>query len=283
MAGRDYKVGLDYFELDCHFDDDVKLVQAEYGLKAFAVIVKLWQKIYGERGYYCEWNEDVLLLFMSENGMTCDNKNLISGIISACIRRNLFSGALFKKYGILTSSGVQKRYLKAVSRRERVELIKEYLLISVGRDNKNVVIKSISDGRNAENDTGNKQSREEKSREENNTMCTVKEARALFEKLWKLYPCKKGKGSVSDTQKLKLLKIGFEEMHRAVDRYVSYVEGIDYLHYKNGSTFFNSGYIDYLDANYVPDKKPVKQAGQFGRYMQQDYDFDQLEKEILSN
>ena len=181
MAGRDYKVGLDYFELDCHFDDDVKLVQAEYGLKAFAVIVKLWQKIYGERGYYCEWNEDVLLLFMSENGMTCDNKNLISGIISACIRRNLFSGALFKKYGILTSSGVQKRYLKAVSRRERVELIKEYLLISVGRDNKNVVIKSISDGRNAENDTGNKQSREEKSREENNTMCTVKEARALFE------------------------------------------------------------------------------------------------------
>ncbi|MDE7047029.1 MAG: DUF4373 domain-containing protein [Lachnospiraceae bacterium] len=283
MAGRDYKVGLDYFELDCHFDDDVKLVQAEYGLKAFAVIVKLWQKIYGERGYYCEWNEDVLLLFMSENGMTCDNKNLISGIISACIRRNLFSGALFKKYGILTSSGVQKRYLKAVSRRERVELIKEYLLISVGRDNKNVVIKSISDGRNAENDTGNKQSREEKSREENNTMCTVKEARALFEELWKLYPCKKGKGSVSDTQKLKLLKIGFEEMHRAVDRYVSYVEGIDYLHYKNGSTFFNSGYIDYLDANYVPDKKTVKQAGQFGRYMQQDYDFDQLEKEILSN
>ena len=283
MAGRDYKVGLDYFELDCHFDDDVKLVQAEYGLKAFAVIVKLWQKIYGERGYYCEWNEDVLLLFMSENGMTCDNKNLISGIISACIRRNLFSGALFKKYGILTSSGVQKRYLKAVSRRERVELIKEYLLISVGRDNKNVVIKSISDGRNAENDTGNKQSREEKSREENNTMCTVKEARALFEELWKLYPCKKGKGSVSDTQKLKLLKIGFEEMHRAVDRYVSYVEGIDYLHYKNGSTFFNSGYIDYLDANYVPDKKPAKQAGQFGQFMQQDYDFDQLEREILSN
>ncbi|WP_286080658.1 DUF4373 domain-containing protein [Parablautia intestinalis] len=283
MAGRDYKVGLDYFELDCHFDDDVKLVQAEYGLKAFAVIVKLWQKIYGERGYYCEWNEDVLLLFMSENGMTCDNKNLISGIISACIRRNLFSGALFKKYGILTSSGVQKRYLKAVSRRERVELIKEYLLISVGRDNKNVVIKSISDGRNAENDTGNKQSREEKSREENNTMCTVREARALFEKLWKLYPCKKGKGSVSDTQKLKLLKIGFEEMQRAVDRYVSYVEGIDYLHYKNGSTFFNSGYIDYLDANYVPDKKPAKQAGQFGQFMQQDYDFDQLEREILSN
>ena len=193
--GRDYKVGLDYFELYCHLDDEVKLVQAEYGLKAFAVIVKLWQKIYGERGYYCEWNNDVLLLFMSENGMTGDSKNLVNDIVSACIRRNIFSENLFKKFGILTSSGVQKRYLKATSKRERVELIKEYLLISVGENNKNVVIKSISGGRNTENDDGNTQSKEEKSREDNNTMCMEK-AHALFEELWKLYPCKKGKGSV---------------------------------------------------------------------------------------
>lgn len=284
MAGRDYKVGLDYFELDCHLDDDVKLVQAEYGLKAFAVIVKLWQKIYGERGYYCEWNEDVLLLFMSENGMTCDNKNLINGIISACIRRNLFSGALFKKFGILTSAGVQKRYLKAVSKRERVELIKEYLLINIGKNNKNVVIKSISDGINAKKDTANPQSKVEESKEENkDNMCTLGKARALFEQLWKLYPVKKGKGSVSDTQKLKLYKIGYDEMQRAIDRYISYVKSINYLHYKNGSTFFNSGYIDYLDANYVPDKTPAKQPGQFNQFMHQDYDFEQLEREILSN
>ncbi len=284
MAGRDYKVGLDYFELDCHFDDDVKLVQAEYGLKAFAVVVKLWQKIYGERGYYCEWNDDVMLLFMSENGMDRGNKNLINDTISACFRRNLFSASLFKKFGILTSAGVQKRYLKAVSKRESVELIKEYLLINVGESKKNVVIKSISDGINAKNYTVNKQSRVEERKEENkDTMCTVKEARALFEELWKLYPSKKGKANVSDTQKMKLLKIGCEEMKRAIGRYIRYVESIDYLHYKNGSTFFNSGYIDYLDADYVEDKKPVKQTGQFGQFMQQDYDFEQLEREILSN
>ena len=283
--GRDYKVGLDYFELYCHLDDEVKLVQAEYGLKAFAVIVKLWQKIYGERGYYCEWNNDVLLLFMSENGMTGDSKNLVNDIVSACIRRNIFSENLFKKFGILTSSGVQKRYLKATSKRERVELIKEYLLISVGENNKNVVIKSISDGRNTENDDGNTQSKEEKSREDNNTMCMEK-AHALFEELWKLYPCKKGKGSVSDAQKRKLLKVGGEEMKRALERYVSYVDSVDFdLHYKNGSTFFNSGYIDYLDANYEQEKKKPdrQQGGQFNQYMHQDYDFEQLEKEILSN
>lgn len=78
-----------------------------------------------------------------------------------------------------------------------------------------------------------------------------KEANELFERLWSLYPLKKGKGSVSDTQKLKLLDIGYEEMERAISRYIRYVESVDYLHYKNGSTFFNSGYIDYLDENYT--------------------------------
>lgn len=78
-----------------------------------------------------------------------------------------------------------------------------------------------------------------------------KEANALFEQLWSLYPLKKGKASVSDTQKLKLLDIGYEELERAVSRYVKYVDSVDYLHYKNGSTFFNSGYVDYLDENYT--------------------------------
>lgn len=78
-----------------------------------------------------------------------------------------------------------------------------------------------------------------------------KEANALFEQLWSLYPLKKGKASVSDTQKLKLLDIGYEEMERTISRYVKYVDSVDYLHYKNGSTFFNSGYVDYLDENYT--------------------------------
>ena len=75
-------------------------------------------------------------------------------------------------------------------------------------------------------------------------------------------------------------------MKRALERYVRYVDSVDFdLHYKNGSTFFNSGYIDYLDANYEQDKKKPsrQQEGQFGQYMHQDYDFEQLEKEILSN
>lgn len=76
-----------------------------------------------------------------------------------------------------------------------------------------------------------------------------------FEKLWKMYPLKKGKGKVSATQRKKLLKISEEEMEQVIKRYCDYVEGVDYLHYQNGSTFFNSGYVDYLeDSRKVSDE-----------------------------
>ena len=166
MAGRPTKAGLDYFELDCHMEEKVRLIQAEFGLKGFAVLVKLYQKIYGGFGYYCEWTTDSLLLFMSENGLPSDNKNLIADIVAACIRRDIFSEQLFNDFNILTSEGVQKRYLNATSKREKIELKKEYLLIAVPENNKKVVINSIFDGRNSINGGRNTQSKGKESREE---------------------------------------------------------------------------------------------------------------------
>lgn len=113
-------------------------------------------------------------------------------------------------------------------------------------------------------------------------MCKA-DAAALFERLWKLYPVKKGKGQVSDAKKMKLLEIGFNEMARAIERYVNYVKSIDYLQYQNGSTFFNSDYVDYLDANYTPGSQKKETSNQFNQFPQNDYDFAMLEDELLSN
>lgn len=283
MAGRQNKVGLDYFELDCHMDEKVRLIQAEYGLKGFAVFVKLLQEIYGGCGYYCEWNKDRELLFASETGLNNGSLQLLKDIVSACIRRKLFSEHLYGKYGVLTSTGIQKQYLKATAKRDVVELKKEFLLIEIPSNRKNVVINSISGGINANSSVRNEQSREEKSKEENiNKMCKA-DASTLFENLWKMYPNKKGKGQVSDRDKLKLLEIGLEEMTRAIDRYKSELEkDKDWRKPQNGSTFFHSGYVDYLDANYEESKRPVKKSG-FNNFQHNDYDFDALEKELLSN
>lgn len=88
-----------------------------------------------------------------------------------------------------------------------------------------------------------------------------KEANELFEQLWKAYPSKKGKAQVSDTAKTRLLKIGYDEMMRAIDRYTYDLEkDSDWRKPQNGSTFFNSGYVDYLDANYKSVEDAQKES-----------------------
>ena len=111
----------------------------------------------------------------------------------------------------------------------------------------------------------------------------TKEAKILFERLWSLYPNKKGKGQVSDTAKKKLLKIGHEELERAIQRYKTELEKEDWSKPQYGSTFFNSGYLDYLDANYEPGKRePTKQQkeNKFNNFNQRDYDFTALEQAL---
>ena len=75
----------------------------------------------------------------------------------------------------------------------------------------------------------------------------------FFELLWKPYPRKEGKGGVSKAQKEKLHKIGIEEMTRAISRYIKAKSGEEKRDLQMGSTFFNSGYVDYLDKNYQAD------------------------------
>lgn len=84
----------------------------------------------------------------------------------------------------------------------------------------------------------------------------------FFESIWKLYPLKKGKGQVSKTKKQVLQRIGYEQIKRCVNRYVTEIKSSGKEKYMmHGSTFFNSGYVDYLDENYVDGEQsavPVK-------------------------
>lgn len=78
---------------------------------------------------------------------------------------------------------------------------------------------------------------------------------AFFDSIWNLYPVKKGKGQVSDSKRKVLFKIGFDAMQRAIDRYLQELgKDASWRKPQNGSTFFNSGYVDYLDENFVPDE-----------------------------
>ena len=118
----------------------------------------------------------------------------------------------------------------------------------------------------------------------------IAEAEALFSLLWEQYPNKKGKGRVSAAKKRELLDIGKDEMLRALHRYIDEHNARKRLgHFtppwQNGSTFLNSGYVDYLDENYVPAPHEPPATGPsrsgFLNYKQSDTDWDAVCDQIM--
>ena len=75
--------GIPYFPLDCRLGLEMDLIEAEFGLTGFGVVVKLWQEIYAQQGYYIEWTEEVALLFARKVGL---GGGVVSEIIEASVR-----------------------------------------------------------------------------------------------------------------------------------------------------------------------------------------------------
>jgi hypothetical protein len=120
---RPIKQGVDYFPLDVDIDVDDKftLVEAQHGLEGFALVIKLFMKIY-KNGYYYSWAEKERLLFLRRTGV---KKKLLDGVVSSCVKWGIFDKGKFRKYKILTSKGIQKRYFEIVKRRTEIEVIEQ--------------------------------------------------------------------------------------------------------------------------------------------------------------
>jgi predicted phage replisome organizer len=127
----------------------------------------------------------------------------------------------------------------------------------VTKCNDNIDIQSI---KYKEDNTSNKVSLSKNSDTKNSSTDNNININSAFESVWKLYPNKKGKGKVSDKAKKTLFDKGEEQIKRCIERYLKELKKDEWRHPQNGSTFFTSGYVDYLDENYT-DKKEVKNSG----------------------
>lgn len=115
-------------------------------------------------------------------------------------------------------------------------------------------------------DRSDTQNRIEKNREEKNSIYSAEKLHDeqslddFFESIWKLYPIKKGKGQVSTSRKKALQKIGYDQIGRCVDRFLKDMSdsGRDRKYWMHGSTFFNSGYVDYLDENWGQESEDLE-------------------------
>lgn len=81
-------------------------------------------------------------------------------------------------------------------------------------------------------------------------MKATRKANSNIEEIWSLYPNKRGKAyAVKKIEKL-LQIYSKEELIRAVERYKKEKEDTEMKYIKYGSTFFDDGYLDYIDENY---------------------------------
>lgn len=279
---RPLKQGLDYFPLDCQLDDKFELIEAEYGLIGFAVVVKLFQKIYGQNGYYTEWTDEVALLFAKRIGA---GGGVVSEIVKAAIRRGIFDKGLFEKYHILTSAGIQKRYLEIVSRRKSSKIKNEYLLVKYVQNNENVDNNGINVDNNPINDDNNTQSKVNKSKINKTERVRVRKTLTRFEEFLSAYP-KECNRHLTEIAYANIVSSGTEVEENLIACAKNYAEacriqGVSDRYIKNAENFLKDfAFERYLPSNY---KKPAscKPQNSFNNFEQRDYDFVQLERELL--
>jgi hypothetical protein len=128
--GRPIKQGLDYFPLDTEWDIKMQLVKARFGLVGIGCIVELYKMIYHE-GYALKWDDDTRLLFSADNKI---DETELSNIVTFGTEKGVFSTDKLASYGVLTSRGIQKRWLRVARESNRTikEIAPEILLIDSG-------------------------------------------------------------------------------------------------------------------------------------------------------
>lgn len=189
---RPISTGLDYFNMDVDFftDDKVELISSEFGCKGESITIRLLCQIY-RNGYFYQWGQDECLLFAKRvgNGIT---GSLVSDVVNGLVKRSFFDKRVFDKFAILTSRGIQRRYLEAKARAKEVVFFREILLL---KDNE--VFKHNNATLIGINDSINTQSKEKKRKVKESkgnaaTLMQLKlpfESKDFFEKwnIWKSY------------------------------------------------------------------------------------------------
>ena len=152
---RPQKSGLEYFPLDVDIDNDEKVayVISRYGFQAFGLLIKILMNIYHD-GYYMMWTERQQYLFSFKLNV---DSEYAKTVVSAYINEGFFDKNIYEKYGVLTSHGIQIRYLQAVGRRAQVRVAREYCLFSPEESSKmgNISIYSINVSNNQVNVSNN--------------------------------------------------------------------------------------------------------------------------------
>jgi hypothetical protein len=117
--------GLEYFSIDTNASEsrEIEYLEAIHGLVGYSVFIKLLERIYGHEGYFIRWTDMDQTIFAKRCGL---ESSQVKAIIETCFDANIFSRWVYDANHVLTSAGIQKRYLKATERRTDVFINEEY-------------------------------------------------------------------------------------------------------------------------------------------------------------
>ncbi|MUN92115.1 Lin1244/Lin1753 domain-containing protein [Enterococcus gallinarum] len=246
---RPTKKGLDYFPLDVDFLSDLKVrrIIKACGKEAVHILVALLANIYRDEGYYVLWDDDLAFLVADEVGT---KEGTVEELVKKAVQVKFFDKDIFDKYSVLTSKGIQSRYILATKERKKVELEYKYLLTNeVNRSNI-----SINGRNNSVNQGNNQQSKEKESKEkEIKEDATASESASLetFQKLW-LFP-----NVVQVDDLLNLVDIYGDELVNAAIK----LAGSKDVTKNRAISFLTASLQEWADANV----KTIEQAREYQR------------------
>ena len=223
---RPNKTGIDYFPFDVDFflDEKLQLIEAEFGMKGGYITVRLLCKIY-KNGYHYKWGADECLLFAKNTGVEGVSINNVDEVVKGLLRRGFFDKTVFKSFNVLTSKGIQRRYVQATAERKEVEINPDYWLIELPKN----VPKKVNPPTNEVNRSNNSVNRSK------STQSIVKEI-----KLKNIFLEKGAVREISDREREIFFEIlffekGIKSAKSELERFVNHYQSTGWVN-KNGVT-----------------------------------------------
>ncbi len=120
--------GLHYFPVECD-NVDLDFIESKHGTLAYGIVLRLLERIYKVNGYYTEFDEKSMYLFMRMRNV--GSVDLLNEILETCFKENIFCKKMYDEYQILTSESIQKQWQKIVkdAGRRNIEIDKKFNLI----------------------------------------------------------------------------------------------------------------------------------------------------------
>ena len=123
--------GVEYFPLDVGFLSDLKIrkIMLSCGASSIAVLIYIFAAIYRDEGYFMNVKDDDIALIALDTNLDTD---YVKNVINRACEVGLFSFRIYDNFRVLTSEGIQNRYLKITERRKSVKINADINLVNVG-------------------------------------------------------------------------------------------------------------------------------------------------------